>query len=131
MMTDTIADMLTRIRNAGSAGHERVVIPFSKLKLSLGGILVREGYLAAAEEAVEAGKPVIIARLKYDASGKSAITAIKRISTPGRRLYRKQDELPHVLNDYGIAVVSTPQGLMTNRQARKAGVGGEIICEVY
>ncbi|MBI4122591.1 MAG: 30S ribosomal protein S8 [Parcubacteria group bacterium] len=131
MMTDTIADMLTRIRNAAYARHERVIIPFSRLKLALAGILVREGFLESAEEGVEGGKSAIIVRLKYDAAGKSAITAIKRVSTPGRRLYRKRNELPHVLNEYGIAVVSTPRGLMTNREARQKGMGGEIICEVY
>jgi small subunit ribosomal protein S8 len=131
MMTDTIADMLTRIRNAASARHERTTVPFSKLKFALAKILEREGYVLSVEQASDSGKPSIDIKLKYDVSKKPAITSIKRISTPGRRVYKSVSEIPHVLNNYGISIISTPAGLMTNREAKKNNVGGEIVCEVY
>jgi len=130
MMTDPIADMLTRIRNGLSARRQSVLVPHSKLKFSIAGILVREKYIASAKETIQQGKPVIEIGLRY-AGTAPAITAISRISKPGRRIYRKSDELRKVLNGYGIAIVSTPQGLLTNVEAEKAGVGGEVICEIY
>lgn len=129
MMTDPIADMLTSIRNAQRA-HKRVIeVTYSKLKENLARILLAEGYLDAVEKA-EADRPALRITLKYD--GKTpAIQSIKRESKPGHRLYVKGEELPRVLNDYGIAIVSTSLGLMTNKEARKKGIGGEIICSIF
>ena len=133
-MTDTIADMLTRIRNAARVKKERVYVPFSKLKLEIAKILKREGFIVDFEEikpSVEGhkfgGLEII---LKYE-GGSSAISTIKRISKPGQRHYTKRDDLPIVLNNYGIAIISTSHGLMTNKQAKKAGLGGEVLCEIY
>ncbi|MDZ4221252.1 MAG: 30S ribosomal protein S8 [Patescibacteria group bacterium] len=131
MMTDPIADMLTRIRNAARAKHESVSIPFSKLKFKLAQLLAREKYVASAQEASEAGKPVIRIELKYGADGASAVTNLLRISKPGLRVYAKSDKLPVVLNGYGIAIISTPLGLMTGREAKKEGLGGEVVCTIH
>jgi small subunit ribosomal protein S8 len=129
MMTDPIADMLTRIRNAHMAHKSQVELAFSKVKKAVADILLAEGYLGKVE--VEKTVPAkLILGLKYE-SGTPAIRAIKRESRPGHRMYRKAAEMPRILNDYGIAVVSTPQGIMTNKAARKAKMGGEIICSVY
>ena len=129
MMTDPIADMLTRIRNAQSVGKRTVEIPFSKLKLMILEILVKEGYLGKSEKLDTTPANLEVA-LKYE--GKDpAIQSIKRESKPGHRKYCKAEEMPRVLNDYGIAIVSTSKGIMTNKDARKMGVGGEVICSVY
>jgi len=131
MMTDPIADMLTRIRNAVLARHEKVSIPSSKLKRAIAAILEKEGYVQSVNEKEERGQKQLVLTLKYNESGVPAITTISRVSTSGRRVYRKKEELPNVRNGYGMAVVSTPEGLMTNREARKRKLGGEIICEIY
>jgi small subunit ribosomal protein S8 len=131
MMTDPISDMLTRIRNGALARKSEVRIPFSKLKFSLAKLLEREEFIRSAREESEAGRPTLAIDLVYDGTGKPAIREIQRVSRPGRRVYAKAGALPKVLNDYGIAVISTPQGLMTNKEAKKRGLGGEIICEVY
>jgi small subunit ribosomal protein S8 len=133
-MTDPIADMLTRIRNASRTKKEEVFVPFSKIKLEIVKILKREGYVADFDEIKPDSSKErfggIMVKLKY--IGKEpAITSIKKISRPGRRIYSAKDELPKVLNNLGIAIISTSQGLMTNRQAKKAGLGGEVICEIY
>ncbi len=130
MMTDTIADMLTRIRNGQMAGKRQVSIPFSKLKLAIVEILHREGYVAGVNR-VDA-KPVaqLVVELKYNGK-EPAIQAIDRASKPGHRMYRKADELPTVLSGYGTAVVSTSRGMMTVTEAKKLGLGGEVICTVY
>jgi len=130
MYSDSIADMLTRIRNAQKARHARVAVPFSKLKKGIADILVREGYVESVESEEQGVQKSLILALKYDGK-QPRITAIKRESKPGHRMYRKADELPKILNDYGIAILSTSKGLMTNKQARKDGVGGEIICSIY
>lgn len=130
-MTDPIADMLTRIRNAARAKHESVSVPFSKLKFKLAQLLAREKYIVAAQESSEAGKPVIRIELKYGADGASAVANLSRISKPGLRVYAKSDKLPVVLNGYGIAIISTPLGLMTGREAKKAGLGGEVVCTIH
>jgi len=129
MMTDPIADMLTRIRNAQLARKTEVELSFSKLKAAIAVILVTEGYLEKTEE--QAGTPKkLVLTLKY--IGKQpAIRSIKRESKPGHRLYTGKDALPKVLNDYGIAILSTSKGLMTNKKARQLGLGGETICSVY
>ncbi|MBI2637132.1 MAG: 30S ribosomal protein S8 [Parcubacteria group bacterium] len=131
MMTDPIADMLTRIRNAAASKHATVEIPFSKLKLTLANLLSKERYVGAVSEATKNGAPVIVVELAYSRDGKAAIEHLSRVSKPGRRVYRTADKLPVVLDGYGIAVISTPAGLLTNRQAKKAGLGGEVVCTVY
>lgn len=131
MMTDPISDMLTRIRNAQAARHEQVVMPFSKLKQSVANILRQERYLKKVGESQEAGRKSLVLTLEYQDNGTPAIKNIRRVSRPGRRVYRKKDELPSVLSGYGVALISTPEGLMTNKEARQRGLGGEIICEVY
>ena len=130
-MTDPISDMLTRIRNGQAARHERITLPFSKLKHKIAMLLVREKFLAAANEGAEAGHKVLVLDLQYNSEGKGAITNVKRVSKPGRRVYQKKADLPRVLSGYGVAVVSTPAGLMTNKDAKKQGLGGEIICEIF
>ena len=129
MMTDTIADMITRIRNGQMVGKRQIRLPFSKLKLAIAEILSAEGYIGNVEKLE--GTPVTLAlELKYN--GKMpAIRSIVRSSQPGHRMYRGADELPTVLSGYGIAIVSTPQGLVTNKEAKKRGIGGEVICTVY
>ena len=129
MMTDPIADMLTSIRNAQRA-HKRVIeVTPSKLKENIARMLLSEGYLESVEK-VEMDRPSLRITLKYD--GKTpAIQSIKRESTPGHRRYVKSVDLPRILNDYGIAIVSTSVGLMTNKEARKKGIGGEIICSIF
>ena len=132
-MTDPIADMLTRIRNAQAVSKEEVVLPMSKIKFALGKILVQEGFLEKVEEVKTEGSKFgeLKIVLKYIGKNKPAITSLKRVSRPSLRVYRKKDNLPVVLNNLGIAVISTPNGLMTNKEAKKKGFGGEIICEVY
>lgn len=129
MFTDPIADMLTRIRNAQSAGKRSVEIPFSKLKKNVIDILSAEGYLGAVETK-ESTPMLLVVDLKYRGK-RPVISSLKRESKPGHRMYRRADELPHILNGYGMAIVSTSRGIMTNKQAKKEGVGGEVICSVY
>lgn len=129
MLTDPIADMLTRIRNASMIHKKEVALPFSNIKMAIAQLLVREGYLIKAEEVKEI-HPMIVLTLKYD-QGEPAIHEINRVSKPGARRYIKHDQIKHVLNGYGIAVLSTPQGVMTNKDALKARLGGELMCEVF
>jgi len=129
MMTDPIADMLTRIRNAALVGKKEVAVPYSKIKLSIAQILVRTGYLEKAETTKDLHLGLLLV-LKY-ANKQPAISQIKRISKPGCRRYVKQEEIKKVLDGFGLAIISTPKGLLTNQEARKEKVGGEIICEVY
>jgi small subunit ribosomal protein S8 len=130
-MTDPIADMLTRIRNANMVSHPTVNVPASKLKIQLAKLLKEEGYIADYEVA-EVGKfKEIVITLKYDANGKSVITKLERISKPGLRHYSKAKNLQKVLGGMGVAIVSTPKGLLTDRKARKENVGGEVLCYVY
>ena len=129
MMTDTIADMLTRIRNAQRARKSEVTMPFSNLKQAIAELLSREGYVGAVTKTGEA-KAELVVQLKYTA-GKPAIQEITRLSKPGHRMYRPAAELPTVLNGFGLAIVSTSQGLMTAAEAKKLGVGGEVICSIY
>lgn len=129
MMTDPIADMLTRIRNAANVHKKEVSVPFSKLKLGIAEILVRTGYLASME--VTKDKiPFLLLTLKYEGRV-SAVQSLDRKSTPGHRLYVKKGEVAKVLNGFGIAILSTSQGLLTDAQAREKNVGGELLCEVY
>jgi len=128
MMSDPIADMLTRVRNAQSASKVDVTMPSSKLKLAIAKVLLDEGYIAgySADDAV---KPSLTVTLKYY-EGRPVIDEIKRVSRPGLRIYKNKDDLPTILNGLGIAIVSTSAGVMTDREARAAGRGGEIICTV-
>ena len=131
-MTDSIADMLTRIRNANIAKHDVVDVPASRMKISIAEILLNEGYIRSYDIVEENGFKTIRIVLKYGA-GKSEriISGLKRVSKPGLRVYAQADKIPSVLKGLGIAIVSTPNGLLTDRQARKAGVGGEILAYVW
>lgn len=128
-MTDPIADMLTRIRNAQSAEKAKVTMPASKIKASIAKVLKQEGYIADFDIAENGGKPQMTIDLKYY-EGKPVIASIKRVSRPGIRTYKGKNELPQVDNGLGVAIISTPAGVMTDRAARAAGVGGEVICYV-
>jgi len=130
-MTDPIADMLTRIRNGLQAGQETVVIPASKIKVEIAKILKNEGYVNAAAVSGEGKDKIITITLKYGADGSKAISGIKRISKPGLKVHAKADAVPRVLNGLGIAIISTSQGLMTDRDARKKTLGGEVIAYVW
>ncbi|TVR90832.1 MAG: 30S ribosomal protein S8 [Trueperaceae bacterium] len=132
MHSDPIADMLTRIRNAAAIAAPSVDVPTSKFKRSLAQVLVREGYLKSLEDATNAdGHPVLRIGLKYGPRRSSIINEIKRVSKPGRRAYAKAKAVPVVRGGLGIAVISTQQGLMVDRDARRANVGGEVVCEVW
>ncbi len=130
-MTDPIADMLTRIRNASKAYHESVDIPASKMKQEIARILKEEGYIQDYALVQEGGFPVIRVFLKYADDKRRAIAGIRRISKPGLRVYAKKTELPRVFGGLGIAIISTPKGIMTDRQARKEQVGGEVVAYVW
>ena len=132
-MTDPIADMLTRIRNANSAMFDSVSMPGSKVKVNLAKILEREGYIDGFDVRTVDGKPgtTLEIKLKYSADRKRTIMGIKRVSKPGLRIYKKSDQMPKVLGGVGVAVVSTSHGLMTDREARKAKLGGEVLCYVW
>jgi small subunit ribosomal protein S8 len=132
MQTDPIADMLTRIRNAAAIANASVDVPFSNFKLALAEVLVREGYLKSVERAAnELGHPVLRIGLKYGPRRTSVIHQIKRVSSPGRRAYAKAKQVPVVRGGLGVAVISTPNGLLVDRDARRKNVGGEVICEVW
>jgi len=130
MMTDPIADMLTRIRNASSSKRASVVIPFSKVKRSVLEIIRQEGYVGDITEETEGIKKNLRAVLKYDGR-MPTIRSIQRESKPGRRVYCKTDGIPTVLNGYGFAILSTPKGMMSGKDAKKAKLGGELICTIY
>jgi small subunit ribosomal protein S8 len=132
-MTDPIADMLTRVRNANTAMHDTVKMPSSKMKESLAKILAREGYIAGYNVTANAGKPgsTLEIELKYSPERVRTISGIQRVSKPGLRVYRQADQLPRVLGGMGVAVLSTSQGLLTDREARQRHVGGEIVCFVW
>jgi small subunit ribosomal protein S8 len=132
-MTDPIADMLTRIRNANSAMFDTVKMPSSKLKESLAKVLQKEGFIAGYTVTKLENKPYsqLEISLKYSEDRKKTIIGIKRVSKPGLRIYKKSDQMPKVLGGVGVAVVSTSHGLMTDREARKAKLGGEVLCYVW
>ena len=129
--TDPIADMLTRIRNANSKKHKTVDVPASNMKKAIANILFKEGYIAAYEEINDNTQGVIRITLKYDENGARVIDGLKRISKPGLRVYASKEELPKVLNGLGIAIISTSQGLKTDKEARQLGVGGEVLAYVW
>ena len=129
--TDPIADMLTRIRNANSSKHKTVDIPASKMKAAIADILFKEGYIKSFEEISSDVQGTIRVTLKYDEKGNRVIAGIKRISKPGLRVYASKEDLPQVLNGLGIAIVSTSKGIMTDREARRTGLGGEVLAYVW
>ena len=129
--TDPIADMLTRIRNANSAKHKTVDIPSSKMKVSIAEILFKEGYIKSFEIINDEKQGIIRVTLKYDEKGTRVIDGLKRISKPGLRVYANKEELPKVLNGLGTAIISTSQGLKTDKEAREAGIGGEVLAYIW
>ena len=129
--TDPIADMLTRIRNANSAKFKTVDSPASKIKKSISEILLNEGYIKSYEEISNENQGILRISLKYTEKGKKVISGLKRISKPGLRIYAAKDELPRVLNGLGIALISTSKGVMTDKEARNAGVGGEVLAYIW
>ncbi len=131
MMTDPIADMLTRVRNAIQAGHAQVSVPASKTKREIARILREEGYVRGFESIEEGPQGHLDIELKYVGDRQSAITGLKRVSSPGLRVYCNKASLPTVLNGLGVAVISTSRGVLTDRQCREQGVGGEVLCEVW
>ena len=129
--TDPIADMLTRIRNANSAKHKTVDVPASKMKTAIAEILFKEGYIKSFEIINNENQGIIRITLKYDEKGTRVIDGIKRISKPGFRVYAGKEELPRVLNGLGIAIISTSKGLKTDKEAREAGMGGEVLAYIW
>ena len=129
MMTDPVSDMLTRIRNAAMARHERTLVPASQLKKHIAEILKSEGYIADVRQEEDPRSLTIV--LKYGRDRTSAIDGIKRISRPGRRVYVRHDRIPRVLSGMGVAILSTSRGIMSDKEARRQKVGGELICEVW
>ena len=130
-MTDPIADMLTRIRNANTVGHETVEIPASKMKKAIAEILKAEGFIADYEVIEDNKQGTIKVTMKYGAHKERVISGIKKISKPGLKVYAKADEVPRVLGGLGIAIISTSHGIVSDKEARKLGVGGEVICYVW
>lgn len=131
VMTDPIADMLTRIRNANNAKHETVDIPASNVKKSIANILLEEGFIKGFDVIDDGKQGIIRIQLKYGKDKEKIITGVKRISKPGLRVYVKSDEIPRVLGGLGIAILSTSKGIITDKFARKESVGGEVICYVW
>ncbi|ADC72645.1 ribosomal protein S8 [Thioalkalivibrio sp. K90mix] len=130
MMTDPISDMLTRVRNAQRANKEQVAIPFSKAKERILKVFADEGYVGDVQVDGEAAQKKLVVKLKYF-EGRPVIESVERISRPGLRIYRGKDELPRINQGLGVAVISTPQGVMSDRAARAAGQGGEVLCKIY
>ena len=130
-MTDPIADMLTRIRNANTVGHESVEIPASKMKKAIAEILKEEGYITDFDVIEDEKQGIIKVTMKYGANREKVITGIKKISKPGLKVYAKANEVPRVLGGLGIAILSTSKGVISDKEARKLGVGGEVICYVW
>ncbi|AFV12745.1 30S ribosomal protein S8 [Thermacetogenium phaeum DSM 12270] len=131
MMTDPIADFLTRIRNANQVYRERVEVPASNMKKSLAEIMKREGFIKTYEVVDDGKQGILRLYLKYGPNRQKVISGLKRISKPGLRVYVKKDEIPKVLGGLGVAVISTSKGLMTDKQARQEGLGGEVICYIW
>jgi small subunit ribosomal protein S8 len=131
MMTDPIADMLTRIRNAGMAQHAEASCPSSRMKLAIANVLKESGFLGDVRVETREGQPVLIMGIRYHSSGKALIGGIRRVSKPGRRVYVSSDEVPKVRNGLGLALLSTSKGILSDQAAREASVGGEVVCEVW
>ena len=131
MLTDPLADMLARIRNAGRARHKDASLPSSRLRLAVAKVLSQEGFLGDVREEVREGKRVLVLGLRYDLEGRALMDGMRRVSRPGRRVYVGREEIPKVRNGLGIAVLSTSRGVLSDRVARDAAVGGELLCEVW
>lgn len=131
MITDPIADMLTRIRNAQTVKKAEVFVPFSKLKFEIAKILKHENYIVSVDKIEEAKFPQLKIVLKYDDNKEPAIRSIKRISKPGQRVYVGKNNIANVLNGFGVYIISASAGLMTSKEAKRKGIGGEIICEIW
>ncbi|HZU43256.1 MAG TPA: 30S ribosomal protein S8 [Terriglobales bacterium] len=130
-LTDPVADLLARIRNAIRSRHQKVDVPVSKLKLEIARILKEEGYISNFKTTEEEGHKILRIYLKYSNNNEAVISNLSRVSSPGCRVYVRRSEIPRVLGGLGINILTTPRGVMTGRQARKEGVGGEILCEVW
>lgn len=130
-VNDPIADFLTRIRNAQMAKHDTVEMPHSKMKREVARILKEEGYINDFSERGSGAEATLIIELKYGPDGRRGITGLRRMSRPGRRVYRKQTEIPRVLDGLGVAILSTSRGILTDHAARRQGIGGEVLCFVY
>ena len=130
-LTDPVADFLARVRNAIQAKQQKVDVPASKLKLEMARILKEEGYIANFKATEEEGRKLIRVYLKYGPNNEATISQLARVSRPGCRVYVGRNEIPRVLGGLGINILTTPKGVMTGRQARKEGVGGEVVCEIY
>lgn len=131
MMTDPIADMLTRIRNSSAVRKSEIVLPYSNLKFEVARVLVDENYLSKVEKVEDGNKPKLKIVLKYRSNGKPYIKHIKRLSSPSKRVYVSKETIPYVLNGYGIALISSSQGIVSNKIARKTKVGGELLLEIW
>ncbi len=131
MVNDPIADMLARIRNGMLVRHKQIVVPGSKVKVAVARILKDEGFIKDFEVTKDTPQPQLRVVLKYDRDRKSIVTGMKRVSRPGRRVYVKRSEIPWVLSGLGIAILSTPQGIMSDQKARRLGLGGEVLCYVW
>ena len=131
VMTDPIADLLTRIRNANIVRHEIVEVPSSTIKKEIANILLQEGYLKNIEEYNDGVVPMMRLAMKYGQNKERVITGLKRISKPGLRVYSKNEDIPKVLNGLGVAIISTSKGLVADKEARKLGLGGEVICYIW
>ncbi|GAA0123744.1 MAG: 30S ribosomal protein S8 [Clostridium argentinense] len=131
VMTDPIADLLTRIRNANVVRHEILEVPSSNIKKAIANIMLQEGYLKNIEEYQDGSVPMLRLTMKYGKNKERVITGLKRISKPGLRVYTKNEDIPKVLNGLGVAVISTSKGIVTDREARKLGLGGEVICYIW
>ena len=131
MLTDPIADMLTRIRNANQALHERAEMPSSKMKVEIARILKEEGYIRDYHVSEDGPHPTLVVELKYGRGRERVLSGLRRVSKPGRRIYAKKDRLPRVLGGMGTAILSTSRGVITSRTAEREGIGGEVICFVW
>lgn len=131
MMTDPVADMLTRIRNGLMAKHKQVVIPSSTLKVEIARVLSEEGFIRGYDVSQASPRPQLRLHLRYDEDRRPVIAGLRRVSKPGRRIFSASNEIPWVQGGLGVAVLSTPKGIMTGREARRAGVGGEVLCYVW
>jgi len=131
MMTDPIGDMLARIRNGAMARHKEIVLPHSRLKAAIAGVLADAGFVGEVRSAEREGLPVLVIGIRYGDDGRGVIDGLRRVSRPSRRVYVGKDEIPRVRNGLGIAVLSTSKGVLSDRAAREAQVGGELLCEVW
>ena len=130
-MTDTISDMLTRIRNAIAAKKAEVLLPYSNFKNNLGNLLLEEGFVKSLDVKQENNHKILVIGLKYTQTGEPVILGLKRVSRPGQRIYSKNNQIPKVLGGFGTTILSTSRGLMTEKQARTHKVGGEVICQIW